>query len=163
MRMRGFTLLETIIYLALFSIIMTGAVASALAIGESGARADATALLLDEGLFVLQRLRDAVEHAETIEEPVRADTSSLLVMMNGGSETIYSEQDGRLVEGHGGEPHPLTAQRIKISNLVFAHEASTDHYLPSSIVVRFTLTVSDRHGMPVTRTFGQKLYPLHPL
>jgi prepilin-type N-terminal cleavage/methylation domain-containing protein len=52
----GFTLLESLIYIALFGILMSGALAGIAALTESANRNDTQALLEDEGTFLLGKI-----------------------------------------------------------------------------------------------------------
>lgn len=51
----GFTLIEVIIYLALFSILMAGSLSAAFALCESSGHERTRALLLDEGNFIIAK------------------------------------------------------------------------------------------------------------
>ena len=53
---RGFTLIEVIIYLALFAILMAGTLASSFTLFESGGHNTARALLAEEGSFVITKM-----------------------------------------------------------------------------------------------------------
>jgi type II secretory pathway pseudopilin PulG len=64
--MRGFSFIETLIYLTLFSLLITGAIASLLSIQDSMGRIEASSRLTDEGHFVLERLRHRVERGDSI-------------------------------------------------------------------------------------------------
>lgn len=54
---RGFTLIEVIVYLALFSILITGGISASFFILEGGDRNAARALLAEEGSFVIAKMR----------------------------------------------------------------------------------------------------------
>ena len=54
--MRGFTLIETIVYLALFSIVIGGALAATMLLFEGAGRDTARARLVEEGAFMLGKM-----------------------------------------------------------------------------------------------------------
>jgi len=54
--MRGFTLIETLIYIALFALIMGGTLAITYQLVESAGRTTGNATVQDEGVFVLRKL-----------------------------------------------------------------------------------------------------------
>lgn len=62
MSMRAFTLIEVLIYFALFSILITGVLASMVELRSGADRIDTSARLTDEGHFILERL----QHGEPI-------------------------------------------------------------------------------------------------
>jgi prepilin-type N-terminal cleavage/methylation domain-containing protein len=53
---RGFTLIETIIYLALFSIVIGGALAATTVLFEGAGRNTTEARLQEEGTFMLEKI-----------------------------------------------------------------------------------------------------------
>ena len=61
--MRGFTLIEVIIYLALFSILMAGSLSAAFALCESGGHERTRALVLEEGNFIISKTEWELSYA----------------------------------------------------------------------------------------------------
>lgn len=59
--MRGLSLIEVLVYLALFSMLMTGVIASMFHLRSSSDRIEALARLTDEGHFILERYRKDAE------------------------------------------------------------------------------------------------------
>ena len=69
----GFTLIETVIYIALFAFIMTGALVSIYGILGSSARNQTKAMVQEEGSFLLGKIDWALSGVETINLPDDSD------------------------------------------------------------------------------------------
>ncbi len=54
--MRGFTLIETLVYIGLFSILMVGALIGAFELAQSGPHNETAVALQEEGTFILRKL-----------------------------------------------------------------------------------------------------------
>ncbi len=65
---RGFTLLETLLYLGLLTILLTGALVSAYAIAGSATRNQETAHLEQEGVFLLHRFKEALREDDALDD-----------------------------------------------------------------------------------------------
>jgi len=124
---KGFTLIETIIYLALFSIIIGGGIVGAFGIIEGSDRASASAITQQEGLFVMRKLNWALTGATSASVP---NAEHLVVIRD--SVAIDFTLDGTTVEMDG---IPLTSENVKISNLVFTKTVIVGK--PDAIIARF--------------------------
>lgn len=103
----GFTLIETVIYLALFAIMFSGAVAAAYSIIESSGRIRARAVMQEEGEFLLAKINWAVSTAGT------ASVSENGHLLADGLEFARSGDDLAL------NGLPLNTSTVKISDLYF--------------------------------------------
>jgi Tfp pilus assembly protein PilE len=63
---RGFTLIETLIYLALFAIVLFGIVATAYAYFETAGRNQTKAMIQEEAQFILGKVAYAMSGAKTV-------------------------------------------------------------------------------------------------
>ncbi len=61
---RGFSLVETLVYLGLFSLLITGSGMGAFAIGASSERMNELSHIEFEGVFLLKKARQAVMHGK---------------------------------------------------------------------------------------------------
>ena len=79
---KGFTLIETLIYLALFAIFFGGAAAAAYAVIETSGRNLTKSMVQEEGNFMLAKINWALSGVQTIDAPNGApapgNTGSLL-------------------------------------------------------------------------------------
>jgi type II secretory pathway pseudopilin PulG len=92
--MRAFSLIETLIYIGLFSLIMTGAVLALQAVSESSGNGATRALIAEEGLFITQKIDRALEDS---------DGSTSGIVWNSSAESLsLKEAGGELVQLNGG-------------------------------------------------------------
>ena len=65
----GFTLIETIVYLALFSIMMGGAIVALFNLFESSGRELTHIMLQEEGNFIIAKINWAISGAQSVNQP----------------------------------------------------------------------------------------------
>jgi len=127
--MRGFTLIEALIYTALFSFIIGGAILAVYSILDGSARTD-TALTRDaEARFVLQKIAWALNSKTTLIAPAddsSGDSLSLVKTISGTPTTIsININNGRVyLTRNAGPAVPLTSERISVDSLLFHNRAS---------------------------------------
>lgn len=80
MNNRGFTLIETILYLTMFGILLGGGLVSAYSIIQTSTNNAALAHRQAEGQFILQKLRWALSDATAINSPSAGTTGSTLTV-----------------------------------------------------------------------------------
>lgn len=121
---RGFTLLETMIYIALFSILMSGLLLSAYSLIESGERNRESLLITEEGMFVERKFAWALTNATDVmlvnQKTLRIERPDL------GFENplVFSEESGMLYLSRGDGPKtPLVSKEFVVNNTEFAVES----------------------------------------
>lgn len=75
---KGFTLIETIIYLALFSIIIGGVLVSAYQIIQASTQSQENALIQEEGHFLVAKINWALTGARTVTFPASGTPGTTL-------------------------------------------------------------------------------------
>lgn len=160
MTMRGVTLLETLLYLALFAFMLTGTFISLANMHESATRIDASARLTDEGNFLLHRLRYIVHAADSISVPARGEQQTRLILLLPTGSVSIRAQEGRLMYEQDGSLFPLTGSEITVSDLSFERESGTPGR-PAALVISFTLFARTATGGVFSRTFTELVYPLN--
>src|SRR6185369_4359810 len=90
MKKRGFTLIETIVYLALFSILMFGIISSVYVLFENGDRNETKAMLQEEKAYLVGKINWAMSGAQTVVTPGanRSGPSLNVVKYDGTPVTI---------------------------------------------------------------------------
>jgi type II secretory pathway pseudopilin PulG len=140
--MRGFTLIETIIYTALISIIIGGALVTVYQVLESNNALYNKIIVEQEANFLLRKFAWALSGVSAINLPVVGATSSVLSInkINFPENPLVfnlNATDIRLKRGSQ-EPVILNAQNVKITNLVFQHLASVGNG-PEAIKINLTV------------------------
>lgn len=123
---RAFTLIEALIYLALMSVIITGAIASAYPLFTNTGRSSVTILRDLESMFVFQKVSYLMNQASAITTPSSGAAGDTLTLVVGGDAYEIELVDGAVtLTINGGERVPLTASRVDIENLTFTREAGS--------------------------------------
>lgn len=164
---RGVTLIELVVYIALFSLIIGGAIVAAYQIFESSGRSQTHAMLQEEGNFLLGKLSWSLSGIENISAPALpgggvACTSSNTLSVTKWDATIGTividvlGVDMRIARG-GNPPNVLNNTNVTVKDLLFKY-----CYLggnnPTSIASSFTLTSRSPNGQPVTQDFFMTNY-----
>ncbi len=122
MKNSGFTLLETIIYLALFSVLMSGAVMAVYQLLSSIDKDERTLKVLTESNFINQKLDWALSGKSVIEI---IDTNTLKITRLDDpliSPLTFNFYDAQLyLSRNGGVPLLLTNNTLKISDVTVSY------------------------------------------
>lgn len=156
---RGMTLIETILYIALFSILIGSVAVSAYTLFESAGRNTASALLLNEGDFLIGKMGWALSQVNSIHTPENnASSSSLSIVpedISLGNPIIFKQNNSNLVIIHGVNPAQiLNNTNTFVSHLNFSHtHATTSPLLSDSVEISFTLSTYSDEGRLIFEDF----------
>ncbi len=155
---RGFTLIETLIYIALYSIIIGGAIVAVYTIFESAGRNQAEAMLEEEGMFLVGKLNWALSGTQIINTPAENATSSRLSITKYDDTTVVitlTATGTMMMIKNGWGPLPLNNTNTEVSGLSFVHTASSGGGIaPESVRASFTLKTRTSNGMTITQDFS---------
>lgn len=168
----GFTLIETIIYLALFAMFMGGAIAAAYNIFEASDRNQAKAMAQEEGNFLVAKIEWALSGAQIINSPPAplADSTLWVTRVDGfdgaGAPILtpvvisLSGTDMRLVINPAiNTPITLNNSAVTITNLSFSHTyPSGDGINPESLSASFTVSTKTAGGLAISQDFFTAKY-----
>jgi type II secretory pathway pseudopilin PulG len=122
----AFTLIETLIYLAIFAIIIGGLVSTAYALFESSGRTQTKAMVQDEANFVMAKILSSMNNAKTVCVPVAGalGPTLMLVTYSGTScgspdVTISTSSSDVFLNGN-----QLNNSNVSFGRLRFVHTAS---------------------------------------
>ena len=121
----GFTLIETIIYVALISIMMALSLSTVYQILESQGRSRAKIEIEEEINFIMRKIEWSLTGIEQINQPVSNATSTTLSVnkinfSNNPLVFTITSGDVFLSQGSGG-PIPLNSSRVNFNSLIFEH------------------------------------------
>jgi type II secretory pathway pseudopilin PulG len=138
----GLTLIETIVYIGIFSIFIGSLVSFLNIMTTSRINNQITLEVNNQGNELIRTITQSIRNANSINSPSISSTSSSLELSTTNpitNPTIFSENNGILYMTEGvGSPIALINDKVAISNLVFSNLS-----LPGtsgSIQVRFTLS-----------------------
>ena len=164
---RGFTLIETLIYIAIYSIIMAGALVSVYAILGSSARNAMKAMVQEEGSFLIGKIDWALTGAQSISQPTigasGATLSTTKYDASIGNPIVISLSGGDLTISRGGNPpQTLNNSNVQVSCApvgCFAHaSASGDGINPESVSATITVHATTSEGLSYTQDFTTVKY-----
>ena len=155
---KGFTLIEALIYLALFGILMGGAIVAAYNIYESGSRISARIIVLEEGNFLLAKINWALSGISAVNFPLVGSTGSKLLVTTVDSAigSISIESGGTdIVMTQGGVTQTLNNTNVTVDNLLFDYKQNGNvEWITSS----FTLNTRTADGKPLSQNFKGTKY-----
>ena len=154
MRSRGFTLIETIVYIALFAILMTGIISSIYMLFESGNRNESKAMLQEEKAYLVGKINNALSGMQTITSPAVNSSGTSLSLTKYDGTNISMGLSGTNIT-YGGVA--LNNTNIKVSKLVFIHTYAGG-VNPESVEAGFTLTVTTPNGAIISQTASTTRY-----
>lgn len=129
---RGFTLIEVLIYIVLFSLIIGGGMLGVYQIIEGSDKTSAKTMAEQESIFFLRKLNWAMTGATSVSVP----NPTRLIITKGGLATEF-RLTGKVIEIGGPSFVQLTNDSVKISSLSF--EMTLPSFSkPASIETRFT-------------------------
>lgn len=119
---RGFTLIETVVYLGLFSILMGGLIVSAFYLVDAGGKGAERIALQEQGTFVARKLAYAVSGAS--EASVSSAGTLILVrpdLPTSEDPLTFSVSEGVMYLARGTrDPLPLTSSRYRVENVAMS-------------------------------------------
>lgn len=169
---KGFTLIETMVYLALYAIIMTGALVSVYAIFGSSARNQTKAMVQEEGSFLIGKTDWALSGTQSIALPP-ANSSGDILQVTKYDTTVgnpvvitcsscHNVSGGNMYITRGGITTQLNNSNVKIICPVqgcFTHtSASGDGINPENATSSFTVSTQTSEGLSFSQDFSTVKY-----
>lgn len=138
----GFSLIETIIYVAIFSVFIIALVSFGSSMTASRLHNQTVLEINDQGAKIMKTITQVLRNANNVNSPSISNTASSLSVATGvpaTNPTIFSENGGILyvAEGAGGQI-ALTNNKVIVSNLLFSNFSRPG--TPNIIKISFTLT-----------------------
>ena len=153
MKKGGFTIIETLVYIVIFSIILTAGIASAYNLIEGTNRFNQKVLVESEANFVLRKLSLSLENVTAVTVP---NPQTLTITRSLGATTedlIFTESSGQmLLQRDGGTPLPLTTSRVIVSNFLVNLNDNPSDGKAGSVTVSFEVNGKSFSMMRILRT-----------
>lgn len=142
-KQNGFTLIETIIYIALFGFLIGSAFVTAYNIIEGSGKLNYKIINQEEANFVLRKLNWALMGIENIENPtIDSPTSSTLIIdKHDGNKITFQLNTGKIEikeSANGNIFLPITTENVTVSNLDFTY-LKEQNGSPEGITATFNL------------------------
>lgn len=161
----GFTLIETLVYLALFTLIIGGFVMASYALFESAGRNQSKAMLQDEENFIMGKILFSLESAKTINVPVAgASGSSLSITKYDNMQAQFClagplAKDAYYLGGSGSctaSGAALNNSNVKVTFLKFSHFDNGTN--PESVQVELVVSTQIPNGMTISESASSTRY-----
>lgn len=157
---KGFTLIEVIIYVALFTTVMTGALVSVYAILESNSRNQTKAMVASEGAFLLGKI-DWALNGKQIASLSHSDTTWILTTSKlDGTNTVKIKIDAsnKMQIDRSAGYKDLNNSNVEVLCPIhdcFIHTPlSGDGINPEKIEAKFTLSSRTNEGQVYSQEFS---------
>ena len=154
MRKRGFTLIETLVYIALFTLMIGGLVVSVYFFFENSDRNQTKAMMQEEENFLIGKINWALSGAKTVSAPAAGSSGSTLTSANYDGTTRTIALSGATITLNG---TTLNNSNVTISKLVFIH-VSAGGTNPESVEAGFTITAKTPTGSTVVESASTTRY-----
>ena len=155
----GFTLIEVVVYLALFAILFGGVLAAVFSVIESSGRNQSRAMMQEEGEFLLAKINWAVSNASMAQVPAEGQ---LLTTVSG--DRLEFEADGENLflkryddMGQLISEQPLNNSTVQVTKLFFKDISVTGNG-EKGINYGFDLNSNTPNGMILTSHFESSVY-----
>lgn len=147
---KGFSLVETIIYISIFSVLVTAFVSFGNNMTVSRLHNQMVLEVNNQGAKAMKTITQTLRNASQVNSPTISNTASSLsvvTVLPATSPTVFSESGGVLYVTEGsGSPVPLTNNKVVLSNLLFSNFSRPD--TANIIKISFTLSSSAPIGGP---------------
>lgn len=152
--MKGFTLVETLVYIALFGILVGGFVVSAYGLFESNNRNLAKAMLQQEKDFVVGKINWALSGAQSVTVPAAGASGGTLTLTkyDGSTITLGLSSGAVTVEGSA-----ITNSNVTVTKLVFIRTYAGGAS-PESVEAGFTISTLTQDGKSIYQTASTTRY-----
>lgn len=147
---KAFTLVETLLYIALVGILLTSIVTFLSAILATESKNEAIFEVDQQATFVIDKVTDTIRNAEAINSPsAGSNGNSLSLEMANASEdpTVFSLNGGimEITEGSSGSI-PISTNNVTISGLTFYNLTPPSSPDAQSVKFVFTVTFNSSSG-----------------
>ena len=147
---RGFTLIEMLLYAAIFTIVAGGMTVFAVAMLQSAEQTDYRVEVSDNTRFLVQKMQRVIQGATVINSPAVGGTSSSLSVNTASTSAnpfvVYASGGILLLKMASATPVPLTNSFVTVSSLSFRNY---DYGTTTKNTIRFRAKV-------------ESINPIHP-
>lgn len=158
----GFTLIEMVIYIALFAILFGGAIVAAYNVIESTGRNQTRARLQAEGEFMLAKIAYVLSGVQNISLPAVGITGSVLNVAKYDGSTVNMHRTGStLMLQTSTDNLPINTSSVGLvpDSLRFTHFVTTGNGVnPEGLKAMFTLTARTPTGGVLSQDFSSTNY-----
>lgn len=145
--MRGFTLIETLIYIALLAFLLTSAVLTSYTLATNSDKLNVNTTTHDEGNFALRKMDWALGSLKTISVPSSGYSPTLTIVRNDGMQVNIRLTAGQIEMRNGitASYVPITTSNVSVSALNFGYLAGTPAGIEASTTINGVVFTTRRY------------------
>lgn len=155
---KGFTLVETIVYLALFVILLVGIINSVLMLTGSYRNVRVSRSIESSAINTMDRIIREVRNADSIDysqsnfgiNPSALSLNTIDESGNSGTVRFYVQGNRVYLQENGVVSGPLTNANVTVSSLVFRNITSTSS---TAVKVEMSISSTSTNSVFITRDF----------
>ena len=168
---RGFTIIELLVFAAIFSVVMIGFITVLIAVVRVQSRQASATDVETQGQFLLQQFQYYIQSARLVDMPQDAATGTLKLRTSTSSldPTFITLATGTvyLQQGVGGALQALTSNKVTVSSSSFVRHynlsGSSAAYGTDSVSYSFTMAANNTNGtQQYSQTFQSSAAVLTP-
>ena len=160
--LRGFTFIEVLLYIGLFSLLGTAMLTFAWDIIELSERGKTERLITEEGRLALVRIESLIRDSAGVDESASTwdDADGILVLNEFGSSdtvTLYRQNGQIMMRQSGHDPIALQSRNVQVSSLFFRNFSSADKsgmYIDIAVTVETLPTLPHQYSSSLTLQTG---------
>jgi len=145
-RSQGFTLVETLIYTAIFVMLVSALAVFASNLNSSRLRAQIILEVNDQGTSIVRTVGQAIRNAQSINSPTignSASSISVATVNPATNPTVFSQIGETIYMTEGaGNPIPLSNSKVRLTNLTFTNLSRSS----TPGVIKFSFTMQNTAG-----------------
>ena len=143
---RGFTLIESVVYIALLGFLMSAVLLSVFSISQNSSLFTAKTSASDEGAFVVGKLNWAFGDLRSVNTPSSGYGQSLTIIRNDGTQVDVRLSGGVLQMKVGsGSYIDLTTGNVQVTSIGFQNIAGTPSGIEASTTINGTIFTTRRY------------------
>ena len=150
MKKNGFTIIETIVYVAIFSLVVGALVTFILNINSSRLRSQTMLEVKGQGADLMRTLTTAIKNSTAINSPGTGLSSGVISIETSDpakNPTIFSANGEAIFITEGSaDPIALTNNKVRVTGLVFTNATKID--TPGVVQIRFTIQNTAQQTLP---------------
>ncbi len=157
-RTKGFTLVETIVYLALFVVLLVGIINSVLILTSSYRNVRVARSIESSAINTMDRIIREVRNAESIDysqsnfgiNPSALSLNTVDELGNTGTVRFYVQGNRVFLQENGVLSGPLTNANVTVSSLIFRNIVSTSS---TAVKIEMSISSTSTNSVFITRDF----------
>jgi hypothetical protein len=155
----GFTLIETLVYIGLYTIIIGGMLAAIYGMFESNAHNETAAMLEEEGDYLVGKIDWVLSDAISVGSPTDSGNVLSISRSDGSSVSISATDETMRIKEDGDISQILNNSDVSVTDLTFVRtKLINDGTNPERIAATFTMYATTSDGHVLKRDFSTLQY-----